>query len=87
MYIYMHINILIYSQVCHSSAYAYWLTRTFLESFGEFFLPEDGMLDLTALIPIVTFFVCNIVLLNLLFAMMASTYASLQVVATVFIYF
>jgi len=52
---------------------AYWFMRTLFQSFGEFFLEELDN-DASVIFLIITFLVLNIVLMNLLIAMMASTY-------------
>lgn len=52
---------------------AYFFMRTLFQSFGEFFLEELDN-DASVIFLVVTFLVLNIVLMNLLIAMMASTY-------------
>ena len=52
---------------------SYFFMRTLFQSFGEFFLEELDN-DASVLFLILTFLVLNIVLMNLLIAMMASTY-------------
>ncbi len=52
---------------------AYFFMRTLFQSFGEFFLEELDN-DASVIFLILTFLVLNIVLMNLLIAMMASTY-------------
>ena len=53
---------------------SYWFFRTLFQSFGEFYL--DEMTNAWAVIFVITmFFLMNVVLMNLLIAMMSNTYA------------
>ena len=52
---------------------SYFFLRTLFQSFGDFFLDEMHN-DIAVVALILTFLTLNIVLMNLLIAMMASTY-------------
>jgi len=54
---------------------SWWFVRTIFQAFGEFYLDEMTN-DWSVLVVIVIFFIMNVVLMNLLIAMMAGTYES-----------
>ena len=56
---------------------SYWFVRTVMQAFGEFYMDEMTN-DWSIVVVILTFFIMNVVLMNLLIAMMASTYESIQ---------
>jgi hypothetical protein len=56
---------------------SYWFVRTVMQAFGEFYMDEMTN-DWSIVLVILTFFVMNIVLMNLLIAMMANTYETIQ---------
>ena len=56
---------------------SYWVFRTVYQSFGEFFL-EEAHSQLTVVILAIAFLILNIMLMNLLIAMMSSTYDDIR---------
>ena len=64
------------SDIFMSCKSGFFLTRTLFQSFGEFFEFDGVTNDFSMVLLLVTFFLTNILLMNLLIAMMANTYES-----------